>query len=222
MFDAQLLSRLRRSAVLAVLTIRTPTAAVSVARALAAGGIDVIELTLRTPAALDCIRAVTAEVPDVLVGAGTILTPQQVDEALAAGAGFGVSPSTNRDVICHAAAAGLPFAPGVMTPSDVDLAVACGCRTLKFFPAVPAGGLPLLRSIHAPWQHLGLQFIPLGGISLDNLDAWLLEPSVAAIGGSWLVPQSAVDSSNWSLITENASAARAAADRLRRPSSAIA
>lgn len=190
-----------RSGVIAVLIVDDPQRAVKLARALLAGGVDIMELTLRTPAALDCLRAITAEVPEMTAGAGTMILQNQVDQVIDAGAAFGVAPGTNPAVIQRAIKLGLPFAPGVVTPTDIDMAVQCGCRELKFFPAEQSGGLPMLSAIKAPYTHLGLKYIPLGGITTGNLCSYLADPDVLAVGGSWLAPKSLIESEQWDLIT---------------------
>lgn len=212
-FPDALRERIRRSGVIAVLVIDRPEHAVRLARALLAGGVTAMELTLRTPAALDCLRAVAAEVPEMLAGAGTIIDPRQVAEVVAAGGHFGVAPGTNPSVILEAARIGLPFAPGVMTPSDIDTAVCLGCRDLKFFPAVPSGGLPMLAALKAPYAHLGVRYIPLGGITAENLPEWLADPDVPAVGGSWLARKELIASESWEQISQLASVA---ADLVRR------
>jgi len=152
-------------------------------------------------------------VPDLLVGAGTILTPQQAVEAKAAGAAFGVAPGMNPRVVAEANRIGLPFAPGVCTPTDIELAVEQGCRALKFFPSEQSGGLSYLRAISAPFSHLGVRYIPLGGITPANADKYLVEPSVLALGGSWLAPREAVRARDWAAIT---ALAREASDLVSR------
>lgn len=211
-FDQTLLSRIRKCGVIAVLVVDDARRAVRLARALVEGGVDVMELTLRTPAALECLRAVTAEVPGMIAGAGTILTTAQLADVQRAGAAFGVAPGTNRTIIRAAADCGLPFAPGVMTPSDIDAAVECGSRVLKFFPAEPSGGRAMLASIKAPFAHLGLQYIPLGGITSANCAEWLADPDVPAVGGSWLAPKSLIDAERWDDITTAAREARRCVD----------
>ncbi len=201
LFSDDVLLRIRRTSIIAVLVVDDPRRAVKVARALLAGGIDAMELTLRTNAALDCLRAVTSEVPEMIAGAGTIIFPEQVDQVLAAGAAFGVAPGTNPVVIRRAIENGLPFAPGIMTPTDIDVAVQCGCRELKFFPAEPSGGLNMLGSIRAPYAHLGLQYIPLGGVTTVNLSSYLADPDVLAVGGSWLAKKDVIDGDRWEEIT---------------------
>lgn len=213
MFSDSLQARLHRSGVVAVLTIDEVSTAVPLAQALLSGGVDAIELTLRTPAALEALREIHRAVPDLVLGAGTILTPQQAADAKAAGAAFGVAPGFNPRVVSEANRIGLPFAPGVCTPSDIELAVEHGCRALKFFPAEPSGGLPYLRAVAAPFSHLGVRFIPLGGITPDNAENYLVEPSVLAIGGSWLAPRDLLRKRDW----EGLSAlAREAADFVSR------
>ena len=167
-FPSELQSRIERAGVMAVLMIDDASNAVPLARALLDGGVTAMELTLRTPVALEALRSIRAEVPEMIAGAGTVLTPQQVHEVQDAGAAFAVAPGVNRRVIREASAAGLPFAPGICTPTDIEMALDEGCRLLKFFPAGPQGGLPYLTSIAAPYQHLGVRFVPLGGISASN------------------------------------------------------
>jgi 2-dehydro-3-deoxyphosphogluconate aldolase/(4S)-4-hydroxy-2-oxoglutarate aldolase len=147
----------------------------------------------------------------MLAGAGTIIEARQVSEVLAAGGQFGVAPGTNAEVIIEAARAGLPFAPGVMTPTDIDLAVRLGCRDLKFFPAVPAGGLGMLAALKAPYAHFGLRYIPLGGVTAETMGQWLADPDVPAVGGSWLAKKELIDAGAWGRITELAQVASAAA-----------
>lgn len=163
-----------------------------------------MELTLRTPAAIEAIERIRAEVPEMVVGVGTILTPQQVRDAQAAGGAFGVAPGMNPRVVAEAKRVGLPFAPGVCTPTEMELAIEQGCQLLKFFPAEPSGGLRYLRSAAAPLAHLGVHFLPLGGIDADNLADYLRESSVLAVGGSWLASPQSIRQQDWSGITANA------------------
>lgn len=215
MFPDSLQARLHRSGVIAVLIIEDTETAVPLAQALLAGGVDVIELTLRTPSALESLRRIHREVPDLLLGAGTILTPEQAAEAKAAGAAFGVAPGMNPRVIDEANRIGLPFAPGVCTPTDIELAVERGCRALKLFPAEQSGGLPYLRAVAAPFSHLGVRFIPLGGITPLNAETYLVEPSVLALGGSWLAPRDLVRARDWAGLTALAREASELVNRAR-------
>ena len=196
--------RMEHTGVIAVLVVDRAEDAEPLARALLAGGVDIMELTLRTPVAVEALRRIAGEVPEMLAGMGTILTPEQVQEVKAAGAAFGVAPGTNPRVIQAAADAGLPFAPGVATPTDIEHAVECGCRLLKFFPAETSGGLKHLKYMAAPFMHLGLRFIPLGGLDLANLEKYLREPLIQAVGGSWLAPRELIQQQAWQRITDNA------------------
>lgn len=200
-FPHDLRQQLQQAGVIAVLMIERVKDAVPLARALLAGGVRAIELTLRTEAALDCLRRIRDEVPEMMVGVGTILTPGQAHEALEAGASFGVAPGMNPRVVAEALRIGLPFAPGVCTPTDIELAVEAGCRVMKFFPCEPCGGLPYLRTIAAPFMHLGVRFIPLGGVNAANAATYLDEPSVLALGGSWLAPKEIIAQGNWQAIS---------------------
>lgn len=195
------------SGVIAVLVIDREEDAVPVARALLAGGVRAMELTLRTPAALGALRAIKAGVPEMLAGIGTILAPDQVDAVVKAGGAFGVSPGCNPRVLARARELGLPFAPGIATPSDVEQALEFGSRLLKLFPAESLGGLKYLKDLAAPYVHLGVKFIPLGGVSAANLSSYLAEPLVAAVGGSWLAPRPVIQQQDWHTITETARAA---------------
>lgn len=217
LFPEKTLYRIHQTGVIAVLVIDQPQHAVRTAKALLAGGVEAMELTLRTPAALECLKAVTSEVPEMIAGVGTIIFPEQVEPVVRAGAHFGVAPGTNAEVIRQATQCGLPFAPGVVTPTDVDIAVRHGCRELKFFPAEPSGGLPMLASIKAPYAHLGVRYIPLGGIGAGNLTAWLRDPDVLAVGGSWLAKKELIDAEAWDRITQLAAEAQAIVRTVRGP-----
>ncbi len=212
---AALHQHLYRTGVIAVLMIDDASDAVPVAQALLAGGVDCIELTLRTPAAMEALRRIRAEVPEMLVGIGTILTPQQAQEVQAAGAAFGVAPGMNPRVVAAAKEVGLPFAPGICTPTDIELAIEQGCKLLKFFPSEPCGGLAYLRTIAAPFAHLGVKYIPLGGVGANNAEQYLKEPSVHALGGSWLAPRDLIQRKDWAAITANAREASAIVKQVR-------
>lgn len=215
-FPAEVSDRIERAGVIAVLVIDKVEHGRPLAEALLAGGVAAMELTLRTPAAIDALRVIRHEVPEMLAGIGTILTPQQVDQSIEAGAAFGVAPGLNRRVVERAQTSGLPFAPGITTPSEIEAAVELGCRDLKFFPAEPSGGMAYLRSMHAPYAHLGLRFIPLGGLNADNMVTYLADPAVPAVGGSWIAPRKLIQQEDWSAITENAAECRQLIDELRR------
>jgi Entner-Doudoroff aldolase len=218
-FPTDLQSTIEARGVVAVLVIDELKHAVPVARALLRGGITAMELTLRTPVALECIRAIRHDVPDMLAGVGTVLEPRQVTEVVRAGGAFAVAPGCNRRVIDAAIDAGLPFAPGISTASDIEQALEAGCRLLKFFPAEPSGGLPYLNSLAAPYAHLRLRYIPLGGLNAKNMRSYLENPHVAALGGSWLAPRELIAAERWDEITAHAQAAVDAVRRVRPPAS---
>ena len=211
----ELHAHLHRTGVVAVLILEDAHDAVPVARALLAGGVDCIELTLRTPSAMESLRRIVEEVPEMVVGAGTVLTAQQVHDVKAAGAAFAVSPGLNPRVVSEANKIGLPFAPGVCTPTDIELALEQGCRVLKFFPSEPCGGLTYLRTIAAPFAHLGVKYLPLGGVGPTNAADYLREPQVLALGGSWLGPQLAIRKQDWETITQVAADASKIVQQVR-------
>jgi 2-dehydro-3-deoxyphosphogluconate aldolase/(4S)-4-hydroxy-2-oxoglutarate aldolase len=203
-FKPEILEQIQKSGVIAVLIIDKVEDAVPLARALIDGGINAMELTLRTPVAIDALRRIKAEVPEMIAGIGTILTTEQVKQAAEAGAAFGVAPGVNPRVVKKAQSIGLPFAPGIVTPSDIEQSVELGCRLLKFFPAEACGGLSYLKSMAAPYMHLNLRYIPLGGIDAGNMKSYLENPLVAALGGSWIAPHKLIQQQSWQTITQNA------------------
>jgi 2-dehydro-3-deoxyphosphogluconate aldolase/(4S)-4-hydroxy-2-oxoglutarate aldolase len=192
-------SVLHVSPVIPVVTIEDPRHAVPVARALADGGIRIIELTLRTGSALTSLKLIADEVPGILVGAGTILTPAQADAAVQAGAQFLVSPGVTPSLLDHLLALNIPVLPGVATVGEVMAVLERGLDAMKFFPAGPAGGPDYLAAIGAPIPQV--RFCPTGGVSLASAPDYLKLPNVACVGGSWLTPRSAVESSDWGQIT---------------------
>jgi len=198
---------MRTSAVIPVIAIDDIAHAVPLARALVAGGIRVLEVTLRTAHGLPAIRAMAEQVPDAIVGVGTLTQPAEFAAARDAGAVFGVSPGLTPALIEAARSSGLPLLPGVMTPSEVMAAREAGFRQLKLFPAVPAGGVGMLNALAGP---LGdVMFCPTGGVSQDNAPQFLACPNVACVGGSWLTPKAALQAGDWDRITALAHAASA-------------
>jgi 2-dehydro-3-deoxyphosphogluconate aldolase / (4S)-4-hydroxy-2-oxoglutarate aldolase len=189
---------LRASPVMPVLVIESAEQAVPLARALVAGGIRTLEVTLRTPVALDAIRAMRTAVPDAIVGAGTINSVEDLAAAQAAGVQFGVSPGATPALLAAVRASGLPFLPGVMTPSDVLTAMAHGFDAMKFFPAEAAGGMPMLKSFAGPFANI--RFCPTGGIDLAKAREYLKLGNVACVGGSWLAPAAAMKAGDWAAI----------------------
>lgn len=190
--------------VVAVLVIDELEDAVPCAKALLAGGVTAIELTLRTPIAFEAAKLIKAEVPEMVLGFGTVLTVAQVEACVAAGADFAVAPGCNPLVLDAAVKHGLNFAPGITTPSEIEMAVEKGCRVLKLFPAETSGGMKNLENMVAPYKYLGLTFIPLGGLNINNAASYLESPLITAIGGSWIAKQDMIQAKNWAQITKNA------------------
>lgn len=189
--------------------------AVPIAKALLAGGLNVIELTLRTDATLDALKTICSEVPEIIAGVGTILTPEQARQVKEAGATFGVAPGMNPDVINACKSVCLPFAPGIENPTDLEAAISLGCRFVKFFPAEAAGGLAYLNSMSAPYNHLNIKYFPLGGINAANMLDYLRNPNIPTVGGSWIVKKELVEKENWSGIRSRAREVRSAVDAAR-------
>ena len=208
--------RIAQIGVVPVIAIDAVAHAIPLADALLEAGLGVAEITFRTNAAADVLAKLRDERPDLLIGAGTILDTDQLQCALDAGAAFGLAPGFDPALVDAAIAAGLPFAPGIMTPSDISLAVARGCRLMKFFPAMPAGGPAMLSNINAPFKHLGLKFIPTGGVKIDNMQDWLSKPEIAAVGGTWIATPEMMRAGKWAEVTANARAAVARANEIRQ------
>ncbi|MGW1326370.1 bifunctional 4-hydroxy-2-oxoglutarate aldolase/2-dehydro-3-deoxy-phosphogluconate aldolase [Streptomyces antibioticus] len=196
--------------VLPVVVVRDADDAVPLARALVAGGLPAIEVTLRTPAALDAVRRISAEVPEAVVGAGTVITPEQVTACVAAGARFLVSPGWTDGLLAAMRASGVPFLPGVSTATEVVALLERGVREMKFFPAQAAGGTAYLRSLAGPLPQA--RFCPTGGVGPDNAAEYLSLPNVGCVGGSWMVPAEAVAARDWGRVEELARGAAALAD----------
>jgi 2-dehydro-3-deoxyphosphogluconate aldolase/(4S)-4-hydroxy-2-oxoglutarate aldolase len=202
---------LDRAPVVPVLTIVRLSDAVPLARALVEGGLPVIEVTLRTPVALEAIKAIAAEVPEAAVGAGTVLAPRDVDAALAAGAHFLVSPGTPAPLAAALAAVAVPALPGCATVTEAMALAALGFRVLKFFPAEPSGGAVWLKAVSEPLPHIC--FCPTGGINAGNAARYLALPNVVAVGGSWVAPRDAVAAGDFRRITQLAREAGQLAER---------
>ncbi len=188
--------------VIPVITLDRLDDAVPLARALVAGGVRLLEVTLRTAAGFDGARAIMREVPDAVVGIGTVLTPDDLRRAVEAGARFALSPGATPDLLAAAAGVPIPFLPGVATASELMAALARGFTTAKFFPATSAGGLPALRALGGPFPQA--RFCPTGGITEANAAEWLALPNVVAVGGSWLTPAAEVAAGEWDFIRNRA------------------
>ena len=209
--ETEVLRVMRVGPVIPVIVIDKIEQAVPLARALVAGGVRVLELTLRTVAGLDAIRAVAQEVEGAIVGVGTITRPEDFERSRKAGAVFGVSPGLTPELIAAAKDGGLPLLPGVMTPTDVIAARAAGFTELKLFPAQQAGGIGMLKALGGPFPDV--TFCPTGGVSVASAPDFLALPNVACVGGSWLTPADAVAGGDWPRIRSLAQQAAA----LRKP-----
>ncbi len=187
--------------VIPVIVIDDVTDAKPLANALLQGGLNIIEVTFRTAAAAGAIEAIANEFPEMLVGAGTVVTPEQAKIAIESGSKFGLAPGTDPETIAYFKERNVPFIPGIMTPSDIQTAIKAGCEHLKFFPAGAAGGPKLLKAMAAPYSNLGIKFCPTGGVSLDNMNDYLSMPEVFAIGGSWLATKAQIAAKDWGKIT---------------------
>jgi 2-dehydro-3-deoxyphosphogluconate aldolase/(4S)-4-hydroxy-2-oxoglutarate aldolase len=199
---ARLKELLALSPVIPVITIDDASHAVPLARALAAGGLRAVEITLRTKAAAAAARAIVAEVPEAIVGIGTVLTPADLALAAEIGAAFAISPGMSRDLLQAAATGDLPFVPGIQTASDLLACVTHGFELVKFFPAVPAGGLAMIDALGGPFPTV--RFCPTGGIGEANVTQWLAHPKVVAVGGSWIAPTADIRAGAWPAIEARA------------------
>ncbi len=193
------MSTLTNTPVVPLIQAEDPAIAVQVAEALKAGGLTTLEVVWRTEAAMDCLEAIKTQVDGVLVGAGTVLSSAQVEEAADRGAEFIVSPGLLADVVHASQSRSLEIYPGIATPSEVQLAWNLGLKTVKFFPAALNGGPPMLKALSSVFRQM--QFMPTGGVSRDNLALYLQLPSVIACGGSWLTPAAEIEAGNFEAIT---------------------
>lgn len=199
--------------IIPVVVLNDADAAVPTARALLRGGIDVMEITFRTAAAQASIARVTAEVPEMKVGAGTVVTVQQARDAVAAGAKFLVSPGSDADIIREAAALNTPIVPGVVTPSEIMLGLKLGVKVFKFFPAESYGGLKTIKALSGPFPQI--KFIPTGGINQENAGEYFKNPKIQAVGGSWMVSAKMIEAGEFDAIAEKSAAATALFQQLR-------
>ena len=213
--NSELIQKLSTQGIIAVLVIEDIKQTLPLVKALCDGGVKAVELTLRTPVALEAAKLIKEQMPEVLLGIGTVLTPSQVEQIAAIGVDFGVAPGCNSRVIDAAAKCGLPFAPGVATPTDMEIALENGCKVMKFFPAEPMGGLKYLDSAAMPYRHLGVSFIPLGGLCAENMGIYLGSPLITAIGGSWIAKSDVIRAGHWEKITANAKEAMEIVKRAR-------
>lgn len=204
MFSKELLDKITKSKIVAGFSVQNLDDAIPIAKSLIEGGINVIELTLRTKNSLKAVEMIAKSVQDMVIGVGTILTTDQLLQVKDNGAHFGVSPGLNKRVLQYAEEIDFSFAPGIATPSDLDCAIDMGYRFVKFFPAEGMGGVNYLKSISAPFSHLDVKYFPLGGINSNNMNEYLNIDNVIAIGGSWIVKDQLVLNKQWKEITKRA------------------
>ncbi|MFA5687579.1 MAG: bifunctional 4-hydroxy-2-oxoglutarate aldolase/2-dehydro-3-deoxy-phosphogluconate aldolase [Kiritimatiellales bacterium] len=209
-----MLEELLKRPVIPVIVIDDANDAEPLAEALLKGGMDVIEVTCRTAAAPEALRRIKKAFPEMLVGAGTVVTPEQAQMCIDAGVSFGLAPGLNPETIKFFNQHQTLFIPGVMTPSEIEAGLALGCKMLKFFPAGAAGGTNMLKNMAAPYVSLGVKFCPTGGVNLDNMNEWLALPVVSAIGGTWLATKQQIADKQWDVITAQVKAAVAKAAEL--------
>jgi len=200
--ETDLLSRIKLAGIVPVIRLEDPGKAVELGEALLSGGIAIAEVTFRTESAAESIAAMRKNLPDMIVGAGTVLSVAQAAAARDSGASFIVSPSFNDEVVDFCIAEGLPVLPGVNNPEGVERGIAKGLRVLKFFPAEVSGGIAMLDSLAGPYPQM--RFVPTGGIDASNIGAYARRPNVWAIGGSWMVKQDAIAAGDWAAVAASA------------------
>jgi len=214
-FDDSIRDRIRTYGVLVVVVVEKIETVGPLMETLMKADVWGLELTLRTPVALDALRIIKKQYPGMLAGIGTVLTPQQVRVIAEEGADFAVAPGTNRRVIEESLKLGLSFAPGISTASDIETALEYDFRLMKFFPAELMGGINYLNGINGPYEHLGIEYIPLGGLNEKNMQDYLNQKRVAAVGGSWIAKRDLLGAKDWEAIFRNAEAARRIVKRVR-------
>jgi 2-dehydro-3-deoxyphosphogluconate aldolase / (4S)-4-hydroxy-2-oxoglutarate aldolase len=202
MSDERAFEIIERCGVVPVIAMDSVDAAIPLADALLEGGLPLVEITFRTAVAAAVIETISWQRPRLLVGAGTVVTPESLHAAKASGAKFGVAPGLNADIVAGARLAGLSFVPGVCTPSDIERALSLDCRLMKFFPAEASGGVEMLKALAAPYAHLGVRFVPTGGVNMSNLAAYLALDCVAAVGGTWIAKKEDLAAGNWAEIRD--------------------
>ncbi|GHT16879.1 hypothetical protein AGMMS49573_07680 [Endomicrobiia bacterium] len=196
----KLLNEISNIGIVPVVVLDESSHALSLAKALYAGGLECAEVTFRTAAAEESIKIISKKMPEMLVGAGTVLTVEQVDRAIAAGAKFIVSPGLNREIVKYCVDKNITIIPGCTTPSDIEIALSLGLEVVKFFPAEAAGGINMIKAISAPYT--SIKFMPTGGINIKNLNTYLSFNKVIACGGSWMVSKELLKSNNYEAVTK--------------------
>ena len=204
-----MIETLGKAGIIPVIVIEKEEQAVPLAQALVKGGLPVLEVTFRTTAAAAAIAAIRREVPEAVLGAGTLLTPQMVKDAKAAGAVFGVAPGFDPAVMAAAKAEGLPMCPGIATASELSQALTAGCKMVKFFPAEAAGGVKMIKNLLGAFRFTGVRFMPTGGVNAANVSDYLSVPEIVCCGGTWIVPKDALASGDYAAIEKLAAEAAA-------------
>lgn len=198
-----LFETLRKFAVVPVIAIDSVEAALPLVDALVEGGLPIAEITFRTAVAGEVIAKIDEERPEVILGAGTILSLDNLRLAKKVGARFGVSPGLNPDIVAEANRLGLPFIPGVLTPTDIEKALSLGVKIQKFFPSEASGGLTMIKALIGPYGHTGVKFMPTGGVSPSNLEEYLSSDAVICVGGTWIAPKEAIAGKKWDQVRDN-------------------
>ena len=206
---------LKSAGIIPVIVIENEEQAVPLAKALVKGGLPVLEVTFRTKAAAGAIAAIKREVPEAIVGAGTILTVEQLRAAKAAGAVFGVAPGFDPVIMAAAKAEQVPFCPGIATASELSQALTAGAPMVKFFPAEAAGGVKMIKNLLGAFRFTGVKFMPTGGVNLSNVGDYLAVPEIVACGGTWIVPKDALAAGDYDAIEELAADASALVKKIR-------
>ena len=210
-----MIDTLGKAGIVPVIVIEKAEQAVPLAKALVGGGLPVLEVTFRTAAAPEAIEVIRREVPEAVVGAGTLLDESMVRRAKAAGAVFGVAPGFDPAVVAAAKAVDLPFCPGIATASELSQALTARCRMVKFFPAEAAGGVKMIKNLLGAFRFTGVKFMPTGGVKPDNVGDYLAVPEIVCCGGTWLVPKDALAAGDWAAVGKLAAEAAAIVARLR-------
>ena len=215
MEEKELYAQMEKCGVVPVIAIESPDMSLPLADALIEGGLPVAEITFRTAAAAEVIKKLKKERPQLFLGAGTILSVENLVQAKEAGAVFGVAPGLNPQIVKKAVDIGFPFFPGVMTPSEIDQGLSYGLKVLKFFPSEASGGTSMLKAVSTPFGHLGVRFLPTGGINIKNLEDYLKMPQVIACGGTWIAKKDVISAGNWDEIRKNAANVAEVVKRIR-------
>lgn len=204
MMDQSIIDILEKKGIVAVLVIDDLDTAVDSAKALVKGGITAIELALRTPVSYEAIELIHKNVPEMMIGVGTVIKPGQAQKVKELGASFAVAPGLNPKIMKEAKECGLPFAPGISTASELEKAVELGCNLVKLFPAEALGGIKYFKAMTGPYKYLKIKYFPLGGVSEENLPIWASEKDICPIGGSWIAKGDLIKEKNYTEITNRA------------------